>query len=68
MTFSLLSPMIGIHIGRNPISGQRFMHVAPLPFTGIDFEFAPYVNDQHKENDGSDQSLVESKLSHGIQS
>lgn len=47
-TFSLLSPLLGVHVGRNPISGQRFMHVAPLPFIGLDFEFAPYTNDSYK--------------------
>jgi hypothetical protein len=46
VTFSWLSPLIGVHVGRNPVSGQRFMHVAPLPFVGLDFEFWPYVNDE----------------------
>jgi hypothetical protein len=46
-TFSLLSPLLGVHIGKNPASGQRFMHVAPLPFFGIDFEFPPF--DQNEE-------------------
>ncbi len=41
-TFSLLSPLIGIHVGRNPVSGQRFAHIAPFPFFGIDFELKPY--------------------------
>lgn len=41
-TFSLLSPLLGIHVGQNPVSGQRFVHVAPLPFVGIDFELPPY--------------------------
>lgn len=45
-TFSLLSPLIGFHYGKNPVSGQRFLHVAPLPFIGLDFEFNPYVNDE----------------------
>jgi hypothetical protein len=46
VTFSLLSPLIGLHVGRNPVSGQRFAHLAILPFIGIDFEFKPYLNDQ----------------------
>ena len=41
-TFSLLSPILGIHVGKNPVSGQRFAHVAPVPFFGIDFELKPY--------------------------
>lgn len=41
--FSFLSPLLGVHIGKNPVDGQRFMHVAPVPFVGIDFEIAPYV-------------------------
>lgn len=36
-TFNLLSIMIGFHYGRNPVSGDRFLHVAPVPFFGIDF-------------------------------
>lgn len=48
-TFNTLSIMIGFHYGRNPVWGQRFLHVAPLPFFGLDFEFAPYVNDQLRE-------------------
>lgn len=48
-TFSLLSPLIGIHYGRNPVSGQRFLHVAPIPFLGLDFEFKPYKNDEYIE-------------------
>jgi len=36
-TFSLLSPLIGFHYGRNPVSDARFLHVAPVPFFGIDF-------------------------------
>lgn len=38
-TFNLLSIMIGFHYGRNPVSGERFLHVAPIPFFGIDFDF-----------------------------
>jgi hypothetical protein len=46
ITFNLLSPLIGVHVGRNPVSGQRFMHVAPVPFVGLDFELPPYgLND-----------------------
>jgi hypothetical protein len=41
-TFSLLSPLIGFHVGKNPVSQQRFVHVAPFPFFGIDFELPPY--------------------------
>lgn len=48
-TFSLLSPLFGVHVGRNPVSGQRFAHIAPVPFFGIDVEFAPYVNDAARE-------------------
>lgn len=40
-TFSLLSPLLGVHVGKNPISGQRFMHVAYLPFCGIDYHIYP---------------------------
>lgn len=47
-TFSWLSPLLGVHVGRNPVSGQRFAHIAFLPFCGIDIEFAPYVNDTVK--------------------
>lgn len=45
-TFSLLSPLLGLHYGKNPVSGQRFLHVAPIPFVGIDFEFKPYRNEE----------------------
>jgi hypothetical protein len=43
ITFNLLSIMVGFHYGRNPVTGQRFLHVAPIPFVGFDFEFRPYV-------------------------
>jgi hypothetical protein len=36
-TFNLLSVMIGFHYGRNPATGDRFLHVSPIPFFGIDF-------------------------------
>jgi hypothetical protein len=36
-TFNLLSVMVGFHYGRNPVSGARFLHVAPVPFLGLDF-------------------------------
>lgn len=50
VTFSLLSPLIGFHIGRNPVSGQRFVHIAPFPFFGIDFNLKPYgLNDDARE-------------------
>lgn len=49
-TFSWGSPLIGVHYGRNPASEQRFLHVAPFPFFGIDFELAPYgLNEKFKE-------------------
>lgn len=41
-TFSLLSPLLGLHVGKNPASGQRFVHIALLPFVGLDFELPPY--------------------------
>lgn len=41
-TFSFASPLLGVHVGRNPANGQRFMHVAPLPFFGLDYELKPY--------------------------
>ncbi|HWI69265.1 MAG TPA: hypothetical protein VNS88_12960 [Nitrospiraceae bacterium] len=57
-TFNLKSPLIGFHIGRNPVSGQRFVHVAPFPFFGIDFNLPPYnLNEEarkrlsHEEED-----------------
>lgn len=54
-TFSLLSPLIGVHIGKNPVSGQRFMHVAFLPFCGADFEIAPFgLNEQLLKKDSGD--------------
>jgi hypothetical protein len=49
-TFSWLSPLVGFHVGSNPASGQRFVHIAPVPFFGIDFEIAPYgLNEKYKE-------------------
>lgn len=42
VTFSLCSPLLGVHVGTNPVSGQRFVHIAPLPFIGFDFELPPY--------------------------
>jgi hypothetical protein len=45
-TFSWKSPLLGFHVGKNPVSGQRFVHVAPFPFFGIDFNLPPYdLND-----------------------
>jgi hypothetical protein len=38
-TWNWLSIMIGFHYGRNPVDGKRFLHVAPIPFFGIDFGF-----------------------------
>lgn len=49
VTFSLRSPLLGIHVGRNPASGQRFVHIAPVPFLGLDFELSPYVDDDRME-------------------
>lgn len=46
VTFNPLSIMIGFHYGRNPVSGQRFLHVGFFPMLGLDFEFAPYENDR----------------------
>jgi hypothetical protein len=42
VTFSWKSPLLGVHVGCNPASGQRFVHVAPFPFVGLDFELPPY--------------------------
>jgi hypothetical protein len=55
VTFSLLSPLIGFHYGRNPVSGQRFLHVAPFPFFGLDFEFKPYIS--YREIKAADRAL-----------
>ena len=41
-TFSFASPLLGVHAGANPVNGKRFVHVAPLPFFGIDFDRRPY--------------------------
>lgn len=54
-TFSLLSPIIGFHVGKNPVSGQRFVHIAPFPFIGIDFDLPPY-----NLNDKARNSLIKS--------
>jgi len=35
--FKLCSPLIGVHLGRNPVSGERFLHIAPFPFISIEF-------------------------------
>lgn len=48
-TFSLLSPLVGVHVGKNPVSGQRFAHIAPVPFLGLDLEFGPSLNDAARE-------------------
>lgn len=49
-TFNLLSPLVGFHVGKNPVSGQRFVHVAPFPFFGIDFNLPPYdLNEEARE-------------------
>jgi hypothetical protein len=49
-TFSWLSPLLGFHVGTNPVSGQRFVHIAPFPFIGIDFNLPPYdLNDAARE-------------------
>lgn len=45
-TFSLLSPLIGFHYGRNPIDHKRFLHVAPFPFFGIDFYWPSDASDE----------------------
>lgn len=46
VTANWRSPLIGIHFGKNPVSGQKFLHVAPVPFFGLDFELKPYgLND-----------------------
>lgn len=49
-TFSWKSPLLGFHIGENPVSGQRFVHIAPVPFVGLDFNLPPYdLNDAARE-------------------
>lgn len=59
-TFSLLSPLIGFHVGKNPVSGQRFVHIAPFLFFGIDFNLPPYdLNDAARER--LDVDSVDSK-------
>lgn len=45
-TFNPLSIMVGIHYGRNPVSGTRFLHVAPIPFFGLDFWWPEEHKDQ----------------------
>lgn len=46
-TFNLRSPLFGVHVGRNPVSGQGFVHVAFFPFFGIDLELKPYgINEE----------------------
>lgn len=36
-TWNWLSILIGFHYGRNPVNGQRFLHIGLGPFLGIDF-------------------------------
>lgn len=49
VTFSWGSPLLGVHAGRNPASGQKFVHIAPIPFLGLDFELPPYgLNEEYK--------------------
>jgi hypothetical protein len=48
-TFSWGSPLLGVHVGRNPVSGQGFVHVAYFPFCGLDFNFGPELNDEARE-------------------
>lgn len=39
-------PLLGVHVGKNPVSGQRFVHVAFI-FVGLDFNLPPYdLNDE----------------------
>lgn len=35
------SPMVGVHYGRNPVSHQRFLHVAPVPFLSLEWTERP---------------------------
>jgi hypothetical protein len=37
VTFNPLSIMVGVHYGRNPATGDRFLHMAFCPFIGFDF-------------------------------
>jgi hypothetical protein len=37
VTFNPLSIMVGVHYGRNPATGDRFLHMAFCPFVGFDF-------------------------------
>lgn len=56
ITFSWTSIMIGVHIGKNPVSGQGFMHIGLLPFIGLDFEMGERVEIPREVlvvNDGS---------------
>lgn len=57
-TFSLLSPMIGLHIGKNPVSGQRFMHLAPVPFVGLDFEIGPHIEGTYVQMNVDKESIA----------
>lgn len=36
---------MGVHVGRNPVSGQGFVHIAPVPFFGVDLEYGEALND-----------------------
>jgi len=59
-TFSLLSPLVGFHVGRNPVSGQRFIHVAPFPFFGIDFNLPPYdLNEEARSKLATEEAAAE---------
>lgn len=61
-TFNPLSIMIGIHYGRNPVSGTRFLHVAPVPFFGIDFWW-PEDHEQKGITFGGDSNIYRTPTS-----
>lgn len=37
VTWNWLSVLVGFHYGRNPRSGERFLHIGLGPFLGLDF-------------------------------
>jgi hypothetical protein len=38
-TWNWTSFIVGVHAGRNPVSGKRFLYVGLGPFLGLDFHW-----------------------------
>lgn len=64
-TWNWTSFIIGVHAGRNPVSGKRFLYIGLGPFLGMDFHW-PEDTPKMKFYDTHDTHIhVSTRSGHG---